>query len=265
MLGDHVAHCPFNNLPFVVSTTPHALSQTGPLETVAPWIARRIAELAQQAVAERGTFSLVIPGGSVAAAVIPYLRSAPVPWRHTHLFWADERDVAPDDPASNSGEACRRWAGSPIASQAYLHPMTDGRMSMEHAAVAYDELLHRIVGDALVLDMVLLGVGADGHVASLFPGHAALRVTDRAAVSVPDAPKPPKHRLTMTLPVLSGAREVLVAVFGAEKAAVMQRVLAGDNAVLPVARIIRDARHVRVVLDDQAAHGLPTNSVTPIR
>ena len=237
---------------------------TGYRENVAAWIVARLESNAQRAIALRGQFCCAIPGGSVAEAVIPRLCSARITWAKTHLFWCDERDVAVDDVNSNGGQAARLWANSAIATEANIHVMTDGRIDAATAAVGYDALLRHHLGDDLVLDVVLLGVGEDGHVASLFPGHAALDVISPAAIAIDDSPKPPPRRLTLTLPVLLHARETIVAPFGAGKARVMERVLVYGDAHLPVTRVLRESRLVVVAMDDDAAADLPLNTLSRI-
>src|SRR5262249_42492587 len=164
---------------------------------------------------ERGRFTLAVPGGSVAAAFLPVLARTVLPWEHVRLFWVDERAVPATDLASNYGTARRLWLGAAAASRVAWHPLFDGvisadevvaHLALERAARDQSRELERLLGAPPAFDVALLGVGEDGHVASLFPGHPAFLSPTGWVVPVYDAPKPPRHRLTITLPVLRAAR-----------------------------------------------------------
>jgi 6-phosphogluconolactonase len=129
--------------------------------------------------------------------------------------------------------------------------------NLHAAAVAYAAELDRVLGRVGRFDFVLLGVGADGHVASLFPGHPALLETKRSVVAIDDAPEPPARRLTLTLPVLASAARVVVAAFGESKASVLGEVLTREDSPLPVARVLRQAERPLLVADRAAASRIP--------
>jgi 6-phosphogluconolactonase len=120
------------------------------------------------------------------------------------------------------------------------------------AATAYGDELVRILGKTPRLDLVLLGVGPDGHVASLFPGHRALSEENQFALPIVDAPKPPPRRLTLTLPILANAERVIVMALGSSKAAVMREALEQENSQLPVSLVLRRASRPVVLLDEEA-------------
>src|SRR4051812_39159434 len=181
-------------------------------------LADEVQRSAAAAIAERGLFSIALPGGSVATSCFPVLAVLPIDWTRTHFWWVDERAVPATDPESNYGLAERLWlipAGVPASS---IHRMPADAGDLVAAADAYGEELSGALGRVPVLDLALLGMGPDGHVASLFPGHHLLDEHERLAVAISDAPKPPPQRLTLTLPVLQRARTVVVAAFGASKA-----------------------------------------------
>lgn len=184
-------------------------------------LAARVAACAAEALAARGRFALAIPGGSVVSLLARGL--AKVDAANWHVFWTDERCVPLSDPQSNfclaETELLPKLAG------ARVHPMLG-------SAADYENELRPF----LPLDLVLLGVGEDGHVASLFPGNPAARETARLVADVHGAPKPPPERVTLTFPVLNAARETIVVAAGAGKAAVVGRVFAacGD---LPAQRL----------------------------
>jgi len=120
------------------------------------------------------------------------------------------------------------------------------------AAVAYGEELTRVLGRPARLDFVLLGVGPDGHVASLFPGHEALSDDLRMVVPVVDAPKPPARRLTLTMPMLAGAERVVVMAMGESKAGAMQESIERPESSLPVALMLQRAERSLVLVDEAA-------------
>ena len=184
-------------------------------------LAERVAACAAEALAARGRFVLAIPGGSVVSLLARGL--AKVDAANWHVFWTDERCVPLSDPQSNfrlaETELLPKLAG------AHLHPIRGSAADYEQEIAGF-----------LPLDLVLLGVGEDGHVASLFPGNPALLETKRAVADVHHAPKPPPERVTLTLPVLNAARQTLVVAAGAGKADVVARVFA-EPADLPAQQL----------------------------
>ncbi|MGH9145841.1 MAG: 6-phosphogluconolactonase, partial [Vicinamibacterales bacterium] len=113
--------------------------------------------------------------------------------------------------------------------------------------------LRTIAGSPPRVDMILLGVGPDGHVCSLFPGHPALDESSRLVVAVTDSAKPPPRRLTLTLPALAGTSLLVIAAFGNEKAAIVREALENPDSSLPVARAARQSRRTLFLLDPGAA------------
>lgn len=224
----------------------------GTRESIAAQLTDQVASDARTAIAARGRFSVAIPGGSVAEVLLPRLASRDLPWERVDVFWCDERAVPLDDPASNAGSAMRRWTDTPIARRAHVHVMDGGAADLDAAARSYERALIECAGEPPVLDLVLLGVGEDGHVASLFPGRPASTETRRWVVPVHDAGKPPPRRLTFTMPVLLGARHVILAAFGGAKADVARRALEGQATESPAAHLVRAARHLTIMLDDAA-------------
>ncbi len=185
-------------------------------------LAARVATAASSALAARGRFALAIPGGSVVQLLARGL-AAPVAAATWHVFWTDERRVPLSDPQSNyrlaETELLPRLAG------AQVHPLRGSAAEYEKELAPF-----------LPLDLVLLGVGEDGHVASLFPGNPALLETKRAVAEVHNAPKPPPDRATLTFPVLNAARQILVVAAGAGKAAIVGRLFSAPGD-LPAQRL----------------------------
>lgn len=190
---------------------------------------------AQAALETRGQFHIAVPGGSVAALIFPSFAEAALDWSRVHVWWVDERVVPQNHPDSNFRLAQELWLSRVPAR---THPF--------HSASEYEAQLPR------PLDVALLGVGPDGHVASLFPGHPGLDETGKRAFAVDDAPKPPPKRLTLSLPELCAAREVWVVATGNTKAQMMMKALKPES-LLPVARVMREAEDVRLWLDPAAA------------
>jgi 6-phosphogluconolactonase len=175
----------------------------------APAVAAATADLVAGAI-EGGLRTLVLAGGSTPRRAYQLLAGRPLPWGRVAVLFGDERCVPPDDPESNY------W----MAHEALLervHPGTVHRMPGELGAEAAAELYDGVVRASSPLDLVLLGIGPDGHTASLFPGSPALRATG-GAVAVHGAPKPPPDRVSLTLEALRAARRVVIVVTGADKA-----------------------------------------------
>jgi 6-phosphogluconolactonase len=207
---------------------------------------------AARAKARRGLFAMALPGGSVGDHGFPALATVPFDWSVTHVFWVDERAVPPSSPESNVGLADSLWLRSSGASPSNIHRMPADDPDLSAAAAAYGEALTRVLGPEPRLDLVLLGVGPDGHVASLFPGHAALFEKRTLVLPIVDAPKPPPRRLTMTLPILTSAERVIVMALGESKAAVMHEALTREDSLLPVSLVLQRSGRTLVLLDQQA-------------
>ncbi|HUR17048.1 MAG TPA: 6-phosphogluconolactonase, partial [Candidatus Limnocylindrales bacterium] len=146
----------------------------------------------------------------------------------------------------------RLWLIPAAVPESSIHRMPADAVDLAAAADAYAEELSGALGRVAVLDLILLGMGPDGHVASLFPGHQLLTEHDRSVAAVSDAPKPPPRRLTLTLPVLTRARSVVVAAFGAPKAKALGQALGDPASALPVAQVLRAASRAIVLADDPA-------------
>jgi 6-phosphogluconolactonase len=195
--------------------------------------------------------SLVLPGGSVAEVFFPVLARAAIDWTMVEIFWGDERGVPPDDPDSNYRVAEELLLRRVTVDPSRVHRMLADAADLDAGGRSYESELQRVLDDPPRFDIVLLGVGPDGHVCSLFPGHPALSEASRRVLAITDSPKPPLRRLTLTLPALAGA-EIHIAAFGAAKAAVIREALGTPASPLPVARAARLGRSARFLLDDDA-------------
>ena len=231
--------------------------QAGDQSEVLLRLAQDFTSEAARAIAGRGFFAVALPGGSVATNGFPALAALPLNWSQVQYFWVDERAVPPSDPESNYALAQKLWlapAGVPAAS---IHRMPADLPDLGAAAITYSDVLTRALGSPARLDFVLLGVGPDGHVASLFPRHRVLALEDRLVAAVDDAPKPPPRRLTLTLPMLAGAERVVVVAFGEEKAEALREALERHDSPQPLARLLRRTKRP-LVLADRAAASLLT-------
>jgi 6-phosphogluconolactonase len=206
-----------------------------------------------------GHLAVCLAGGSTPERLFHLLatdyRDA-VPWRQIHWFWGDDRFVPESDPRSNAGVARRLMLdGAPVPADS-ICPIPTDTENVDEAARRYERELRRYYGAERLLperplfDMVLMGLGADGHTASLFPGHAELDEKTRWVVGVPEASLEPfVPRVTLTFPALASTREMLFLVSGESKRDILGRVLAGAD--LPAARAYAEGNLVWLV--DQAA------------
>ncbi len=212
-----------------------------------------VAEEARAALRARGRFAIAVPGGSVATTLFPGLARTPLDWPLVDVFWTDERAVAPDHPDSNYGVARRLWLDHVAVAPARVHRMKGEAADLAAAAAEYEAEMAGALAPFAGLDLALLGVGPDGHVASLFPGHAVLDERVHLARAVTDAPKPPPCRLTLTLPAIASAGSLVVVALGGAKADVLHAGLDDPACPLPVALALRSARRAWVFADGAAA------------
>jgi len=209
------------------------------LDALSRAAADEVVRIARAAVAARGSCAIALSGGSTPTRLFDVLaqrgRSA-APWDQIELWWVDERTVAPDHPDSNYGIA-RAHLIDPLAlDPARVHRMAGERTDPDAAARKYEDELTAALGAPPVFDLVLLGMGADGHTASLFPGSPAL--TERTHFVVANPVVSPlaggtTTRITLTASALSAARHVRFLVAGADKAQTLAAILAGPRDRYP--------------------------------
>ncbi|HEV8056690.1 MAG TPA: 6-phosphogluconolactonase [Nocardioidaceae bacterium] len=246
-------------------------------------VVHRDAELLAQAVAARfltrlvdlqsggRIASVVLTGGSIAISIYAAVAASPtrdaVDWGRIELWWGDERFLVDGDPNRNATQAGAALLDVVPLNLDLLHPMPAaprvGVGDPEAAAEAYARELASASrpGDHArvpAFDLLLLGVGPDGHVASLFPGHPALH-DERAVAAVRAAPKPPPIRLTLTFPTLARACEAWFVVSGADKAPVVRSALSGAGRLQVPAAGVTGQRRTRWLLDKAAAAQLPSD------
>ena len=216
-----------------------------PFSQAAPYIAERV----QRAVQERGRCDLVLAGGRTPSRVYEQLAGSRVPWQRVRLFWGDERFVPTDHEASNYRmvrETLLERASPPARN---VFPVRTGAVSPAEAALEYERTLRGLFpGHAFpAFDLVLLGLGADGHTASLFPGGPECEERSRWCVaSLAPEGTAVRERVTLTLPVLNAARTVAFLVAGEEKRGALQALVGAAESGLPAQRVraARSGLHV---------------------
>lgn len=233
-------------------------------EEVARAAARLFVDCAWQSIARNGKFLVALSGGTTPRMLFELLASAEfrgqVDWTKVHVFWSDERAVPPTSPESNYGMARRELLIRVAIPQANVHRMEAENANIGHAAHEYEDVLR----EYLPLDdrgfprfhLIFLGMGADGHTASLFPGTSVTRQTSRW-VSTPVVAKLNARRMSLTLPVLDAAREVVFLVTGSEKAETLRAVLEGKTEPPYPAQLVQPRNNgSKLFLVDQAAAAL---------
>lgn len=220
-------------------------------------------EKASEAVKERGRFLAALSGGSTPSGMYRLLAEKPyrsrVQWSHTFLFWGDERCVPPDDKGSNYRQAYETWLKYVPLPDENIHRIK-GELGPEEAASGYAQLLKRYAApgtDWPRFDLTLLGMGTDGHTASLFPGSPLDVEPPTRAVTV-DYQGRPAQRVTLTAQVFNSARTVLFLVTGADKAPALSQVLTGppQPGQLPAQRIHPTDGQLIWLVDEPAAQNL---------
>jgi 6-phosphogluconolactonase len=218
-------------------------------DSVARAAAKTIAADASAAIAARGRFALAVSGGHTPWIMLRALTGEDVPWAGVHVYQVDER-VAPDgDPDRNLTHLRESLLQHAPLRPEQIHAMPVEAADLEAAAAEYARTLWEIAGSPPVLDLVHLGLGPDGHTASLVPGDPVLDIADRdvAVTGVYQG----RRRMTLTYPALNRARRVLWVVTGSEKAEMLRRLRDGDVSI-PAGRIRREQA---LLLADRAAVG----------
>lgn len=195
--------------------------------------AQHVVRLATEAIADHGHFTIALSGGSTPKALYTLLGNEPytsqIDWALVEIFWSDERCVPPDSSDSNYQLAQEVLLSKvPIAAN-QIHRMPADKVDRDAASQEYTQELQRVFGTDGIpsFDLLQLGMGPEGHTASLFPHQASLHEQQRLVMPV-NVPKPPPPRLTFTPPLLNAARHVLFLVTGSEKADAIQAVLEGS-------------------------------------
>jgi 6-phosphogluconolactonase len=218
-------------------------------DLVAQKAAAIIAAEARASAAARGRFLMAVSGGHTPWVMLRALGSEDVPWSAVHVVQVDERVAPEGDPDRNLTHLRESLLEHAPLGPEQIHDMPVESPSLETAAAQYAETLRRIAGSPPVLDLVHLGLGPDGHTASLVPGDAVLNVNDKdvAVTGVYQG----RRWMTLTYPIIDRSRRVLWVVTGGEKVQMLNRLLVGDESI-PAGRVRREDA---LVLADQAAAG----------
>lgn len=226
-------------------------------EQLAGAAARHIAAQLRRAIARRGIAHCVLTGGRTPLPTYRFLAQSPlavsVDWDRVHFWWTDERWLPADDAASNQ-RAARAELLEPLAiAHTWVHAVDVSAPTADAAAADYEHCLSRWLGNRGLFDVVVLGVGEDGHIASLFPGSSTLMPPERRRVVVEHrAPKPPSVRVSLTLMALAAARSHVLLIEGKTKAGVVRQLCEPSHSDLPIQRLLALARNVRIYVDEAA-------------
>jgi len=216
-------------------------------------------EAARESIRDSGVFRVALSGGSSPRQMYRLLAedgfSSRVPWEKTHLFWVDERCVPVEDEGSNYGAAKQALLDRVRIPQGNVHRMP-AELPPEEGARKYQAILKELVPlnerGMPVFDLIFLGVGKDGHTASLFPGQSTLQEEKRLVVAARGG-EPDVDRLTLTLPVINSAKRVICLVTGKEKAQIIQEIFQGNGSELPAKKVVPREGKLTWLLDRDAA------------
>jgi 6-phosphogluconolactonase len=225
---------------------------------------------AKEEVQKKGYFTVALSGGATPATMYKLLAGDKyryeAPWTYTHIFWVDERCVPVSDPASNYGRALEDFIHAVPIPPIQIHNMPVD-LPPEQGVLIYEQKLINFFqlkpGEAPAIDLIFLGVGADGHTASLFPGSKAIEEKNRLILSVKGG-DPDVNRITMTLPVINNARKIIFLVTGKNKAMIVRDSLIQGKRKLPVQKIKPVEGKVVWLLDKFAASLLTEESLNVI-
>ncbi len=213
-------------------------------DDIATAAADTLEEHARYAISQRGEFRLVLAGGGTPLACYRLLAQKDLQWDHWKLFYGDERCLPADDPERNSMIV----TSSGLSQKIRQHFIIPSELGAEKGAQQYAQL----IADQMPFDTVLLGMGEDGHTASLFPGQDwQTRGRGKNVIAVHNAPKPPPDRISLTAEALQNCRQMLVLVSGASKREAVRRWLSHED--LPVAQVA-DAPHASVFVEQSLTH-----------
>ena len=225
-------------------------------------IADHIAHTIVGALAVRGVAHVVLTGGRIGTACLAAVREHPltadIPWDGVHFWWSDERFVSSGDADRNDAGAYAELLNSLPLPKGNVHamPSRDQGLTLDEAALQYWVEINEFMQDDVTFDVCLLGVGEDGHVASLFPGLPQIEDESISVLPVPNSPKPPPERLTFTRPLIGRSRQVWLLASGSAKADAVAQTMDEAADPLPATRVQGLVRTI-LFTDAEAAAGLP--------
>ena len=217
-------------------------------DSVAREAAAIVAAEARAAIAARGRFVMAVSGGQTPWLMLRALAHEDVPWKSVHVVQVDERVAPAGDPERNLTHLLEALRAIDSLSSDHIHAMPVEALDLETAAAQYATVVNQVAGSPAILDLIHLGLGADGHTASLVPGDPVLDVT-KADIAITGVYQ--KHRrMTLTYPIINRARQILWLVTGSDKAEIVRRLRAGDTSI-PSGRIQKE--HALMIADRLAA------------
>ena len=227
-------------------------------EGVADFAVTKWIEISSQAIAEKGSFTAALSGGKTPVEFYKRLAASKdiLSWDRTHLFLADERFVPPSHRESNYGLIEKHLLRHVSILDGNVHRIQTEEITLAQSATRYEEDIRRffrIEGVSVPqFDLIMLGIGEDGHTASLFPGKSLLQERTRFAIPV-TAEKFPNKRITLTLPVINNARKIMFLVSGRDKAKVLKEIVEDKKSSLPVSHVHLKQGMVYFLIDKPAA------------
>lgn len=241
-------------------------------ESLAAAVAARFVKKTRDLIEEFDEATVVLTGGTMGIAVLAAINASRhrdrVDWSRVNVWWGDERFLPEGDPDRNETQARAALLDHVPLDPARVHPFAraGAGLELDEAADAYAaELAAHAPRDARVphFDITFLGMGPDGHIASLFPERSGVRETERTVVAVRNSPKPPPERLSLTLPVLNSSARVWLVVAGADKASALGLTLAGASINEVPAAGVEGRRRTLFFVDADAAAEVPENLIDP--
>ncbi len=236
------------------------------LEAMSSAAARLLARACAESKASEREFTVALSGGSTPRNLYLLLGSGDymqaIDWQRVHIFWVDERCVPPDHEQSNFKLASDTFLSRVAIAPENVHRIK-GEEPAEQAASNYEDALRKFFGASVMpaFDLILLGMGEDGHTASLFPGSPALAEQERLAVAAVPKQPPKVDRVTLTLPVLNNARQIIFLVAGSAKARILQEILTGAETKrnYPAGLVENTNGELTWFIDKAAAAFLPSS------
>ncbi|ORX62022.1 6-phosphogluconolactonase [Hesseltinella vesiculosa] len=225
-----------------------------------------VEKVSRDAIADHGKVSVAISGGSLPKLLAKDLKNNKnIDFSKWHMFWADERCVGYDDVDSNYKEVKTQLLDAIPIPASHIHPIQEAAAiakNTEAAAQDYQKQLEAFFGASSLprFDLILLGMGPDGHCCSLFPGHPLLQETHRWVAPINDSPKPPPERITLTFPVVNHARLVAFVTAGEGKQDMVQKIIEQPELNLPCQRVQPTSGSAYWFIDQAAAGQLKPSS-----
>jgi 6-phosphogluconolactonase len=235
-------------------------------------VAARFLSKTADIIDDRGSAHVCLTGGTVGIAVLAAVGAAPsrdaIDWSRVHFWWGDERWVPADSDDRNDKQARQALldALDVPAGQVHAFPASDGGLTLDAAADTYASELARFAKKGAAhprFDITFLGVGPDGHIASLFPDRQGIREVDRTVIAVRDSPKPPPERLSLTRPVLNSSTRIWLVLAGADKASALGLALAGASYTEVPAAGAKGRKRTVFFVDSEASAEVPENLIDP--